>query len=372
MRSNLHRTTFLTTFILFLAFCAKAQSPFNGLENLFTTPRNYIIHYTKTPPVIDGDISDTTWNQASWTDQFQDIEGDKKPRPALHTQIKMLWDDSCIYIAAKLQEPNVWAYETKHDAIVYHDNDFELFINPNNTIHKYYEFEVNALNTVFDLFLNSPYRDRGDAMINYNAEGLRTAVKIQGTVNNSADIDEGWTVEVAIPFKSISMGNNINIPEDGDLWRINFSRVEWDTDVHNGKYVKQTTSSGELKPEHNWVWSAQGVIDMHFPERWGYLQFSKGCAGNNAFTMPYSELQKRYLWLIYYREHLYFRKHHSCALSLDQLGISDKVEISDKANVITLEATKHQFMGLITDKESKTIFTIDQQGAINQLNKDHE
>jgi len=372
MRSNIHRKTFVITFLLFLTFCAKAQSPFKGLENLFTTPRNYIIHYTKTPPVIDGDINDSTWNQAIWTDQFQDIEGDKKPYPTFRTQVKMLWGDSCIYIAAKLQEPNVWAYETKHDAIVYHDNDFEVFINPNNTIHQYYEFEVNALNTIFDLFLDRPYRDWGSAMINWNAEGLRTAVKVQGTVNNSADTDQGWTVEIAITFKSISIGNNINIPNDGDLWRINFSRVEWDTNVHNGKYVKQTTAGGALKPEHNWVWSAQGVIDMHFPERWGYLQFSKGSTGNNAFTMPYSELQKRYLWLIYYREHLYFRKHNQYALLLKQLGINNKIVVSGKTNLLKLEANKHQFMGLINDKNSKIIFTINQQGAITQISKDNE
>jgi len=148
MKPNSHRKILITIFFTFLAFCSKAQAPFNGLENLFTTPRNYIVHYTKTPPVIDGDINDSTWNQAAWTDEFQDIEGDKKPHPALRTQVKMLWGDSCIYIAAKLQEPNVWAYETKHDAVVFHDNDFEVFINPNNTIHQYYEFEVNALNTI--------------------------------------------------------------------------------------------------------------------------------------------------------------------------------------------------------------------------------
>jgi len=364
MRSNIHRKILITIFLSFVVFCVNAQSPFHGLENLFTTPRNYIIHYTKTPPVIDGDINDTTWNQAAWTDQFQDIEGDIKPHPTLGTQVKMLWGDSCIYIAAKLQEPNVWAYETKHDAVVYHDNDFEVFINPNNTIHQYYEFEVNALNTVFDLFLNSPYRDWGSAMINYNAEGLRTAVKVQGTVNNPADTDQGWTVEIAIPFKSISIGNNVNIPADGDLWRINFSRVEWDTDIHNGKYVKQTSTSGETKPEHNWVWSAQGVIDMHFPERWGYLQFSKNTGGNSAFTMPYAELQKQYLWLVYYREHLYFTKHHSYALSLKQLGINSTVVINDKTDQLTLEATKHQFMGLIRDTQSRTGWTINQQSEI--------
>ena len=355
-----------TAFILLNTFILKAQSAFKGLENLFTIPLNYTVHYTQTPPIIDGNISDHIWEKAQWTDQFQDIEGDKKPVPKLHTRVKMLWGDSCLYIAAEMQEPNIWAYETKHDAIVYHDNDFEVFINPNNTIHNYYEVEVNAVNTIFDLFLNRPYRDGGPAMINWNAEGLRTAVKVQGTVNDPSDVDKGWTVEMAIPFKSISIGNNINIPQDGDLWRINFSRVEWDTDVRGGKYVKQT-EDGITKPEHNWVWSPQGVIDMHFPERWGYLQFSKNVTGKNAFVMPYTEDQKRYLWLIYYREHLYFRKHFTYALSLDKLGIDSNVVISGEANTLKLEATEHQFMGLIMDGSNNVTWAIDQQGAVNQL-----
>ncbi|WP_461451812.1 carbohydrate-binding family 9-like protein [Mucilaginibacter sp.] len=355
-----------TAFILLNTFCLKAQSAFKGLENLFTTPLNYTVHYTQTPPLIDGSMNDPVWSKAAWTEQFEDIEGDKKPLPKLQTRVKMLWGDSCLYIAAEIQEPNVWAYETRHDAIVYHDNDFEVFINPDNTIHNYYEFEVNAINTLFDLFLNRPYRDGGPAMINWNAEGLKTAVKVQGTVNNPSDVDKGWTVEMAIPFRSISIGNDILTPQDGDLWRINFSRVEWDTDIHDGKYVKQT-EDGMPKPEHNWVWSPQGVIDMHYPERWGYLQFNKTVKGNNTFVMPYAEDQKRYLWLIYYREHLYFRKNHNYALSLDKLGITDNVVISGKINKLTLEATAHQFMGLITDGNDNITWTIDHQGDISQL-----
>jgi len=370
MNQKSARTCFkvlLTACVLLNTVSLKAQSAFKGLEPLFTTPNNYIIHYTPTPPVIDGDINDAAWNQAEWTEQFQDIEGDKKPAPHLHTRVKMLWGDTCIYIAAEIEEPNVWAYQTKHDDIVYYDNDFELFINPNNTIQNYYEVEVNAINTVFDLFLGRPYRDGGDAMINWNAEGLHTAVKVQGTVNNPSDKDKGWTVEIAIPYRSISLGNNVILPKDGDLWRINFSRVEWDTDVHNKKYVKQAIN-GEQKPEHNWVWSPQGIINMHAPERWGYLQFSKSATSNNVFTMPYSELQKRYLWLIYYREHKYYNKHRCFLLSLNKLGLSSKVIISGNVNKISLEATKHQFLGLITDGHDNITWCIDEHSAVNQLN----
>ena len=109
-----------------------------------------------------------------------DIEGSLKPNPPLQTKVKMLWDDSCLYIAAQINDPGVWATLTHHDDIIFRDNDFEVFINPNNTTHQYFELEFNALNTVFDLFLNKPYRNGGNAMINWNAEGLRSAVKIAG------------------------------------------------------------------------------------------------------------------------------------------------------------------------------------------------
>jgi hypothetical protein len=362
-----HKSIGLTAICFFSSFMAMAQSPFKGLENLFTTPRSYIVRYTTTPPVIDGDINDAVWQQADWTEQFQDIEGDLKPHPALQTKVKMLWGDSCLYIAAQMQEPNVWAYQQHHDDVVFYDNDFEVFINPNNTTHQYFEMEFNALNTVFDLFMNKPYRDLGSAMINWNAEGLHSAVKVQGTINNPSDTDTGWTIEIAIPFRAISIGNFVQIPREGTLWRINFSRVEWDTKVVNGKYAKQTKPDGENQPEHNWVWSQQGIVDMHAPERWGYLQFAKK-TDDVTFRLPYAEQQKQYLWLVYYREQLWRRQHKAYALSLAQLGLTGNVTVNNKPNILQMEATRHLFMALITDKSDNITYTINQEGLVKELN----
>src|SRR5476651_530894 len=189
-------------FVLFLSvpLITLAQSPFKNFSNLFTIPKNYVVTYTKTPPIIDGDINDPVWQQAKWTDDFRDIEGDLKPNPPLQTNVKMLWDDSCLYIAGRIHDPNVWANLKQHDEIVFRDNDFEVFLNPNNSTHQYFELEFNALNTVFDLFLNKPYRNGGNAMFGWNTEGLRSAVKVLGTINNPSDTDTGWTIEMAIPF----------------------------------------------------------------------------------------------------------------------------------------------------------------------------
>src|ERR1700754_377483 len=76
-------------------------------------------------------------------------------------------------------------------------------------------------------------------------------------------------------LKAINPGFKTTVPQHGTIWRINFSRVEYDTKVENGQNVKlKDEVTGRDLPEHNWVWSAQGVINMHYPERWGFLVFS--------------------------------------------------------------------------------------------------
>ena len=353
--------------IVLFAFTASAQSEFKGLEHLFTPPENYVVYHTDHPPVIDGNINELVWQQVAWTNEFQDIEGAAKPHPTYPTKVKMLWDDSSLYIAAQITEPQVWSTLKHHDDIIFHDNDFEVFIDPNNAAQTYFEVEANALNTIFDLLLNKPYRDGGNAIINWDLKALRSAVKVQGTLNNASDQDQGWTIEMAIPFKSVSIGNRTRVPQEGTLWRINFSRVEWDTKVVNGNYVKLTDSAGRVLPEHNWVWSPQGVVNMHYPERWGYLQFSRQSSGSVKFNLPYAEQQKQYLWLIYYRQKQWLSGHHSYALSLHDLGIDETVSINKNKNTLKLEGTQHQFMASISDSESKVMWAIDQSGLIQQL-----
>ncbi|MDB5016154.1 MAG: hypothetical protein JWQ84_986 [Mucilaginibacter sp.] len=357
----------IAAFTFFGPVNAIAQSPFEKFPNLFTVPNGYVVNYVKSPPVIDGELTDAVWQQGKWSDDFRDIEGDLKPNPPLQTRVKMLWDDSCLYIAAQISDPHVWATLKQHDEIIFRDNDFEVFINPNNTTHQYFEMEFNALNTVFDLFLNKPYRNNGNAMINWDAKGLRSAVKVQGSMNDPTDTDKGWTIEIAIPFNAISLGNNVQVPVDGTLWRINFSRVEWDTKAVNGKYIKLKDSSGRSLPEHNWVWSPQGVVNMHYPEHWGYLQFNKDFTNNKPFTVPYPELQKRYLWLVYYHEKLWRDAHHGYQQSLKKFDIKSSVMINKQVNILKIEATKHQFMAFITDK-SEITWTINQEGLIRRLN----
>jgi hypothetical protein len=117
---------------------------------------------------------------------------------------------------------------------------------------------MNALNTGWDLFLNKPYKMQGKADNSWDIQGLKTAVAIHGTLNLSSDTDRGWTLEIAYPLNAFESRQHVPHPKDGTDWRINFSRVEWKV--------------GQAR-EDNWVWTPQGIVDMHVPEDWGYLFF---------------------------------------------------------------------------------------------------
>ena len=347
--------------LLGLALPLQAQTSFQGLEALFTPPKGYVVQHTSQALNMDGNLQESDWQQAAWTTDFVDIEGAAKPLPSFQTRVKMLWNDSTLFIAATMQEPQIWATQTHHDDIIYKDNDFEVFIDPDNNTHQYFEVEVNALNKIFDLYLPKPYRNKGDALISWDVAGLQSGVRIDGTLNQPRDEDKSWTVEMAIPLKAVRMGFPIQVPAEGSLWRINFSRVEWDTHVVDGENPKVKDAAGKDLPEHNWVWSLQGVINMHYPERWGYLQFTR--QANATFQLPQAEQRKRYLWLVYYRQQQYREKNGRYATTLSELKIAPQVEVEQQVNKLQLVATPHQFTATITAAGS-TAIRINDEGLI--------
>ena len=248
------------TVLCLLAGVAHAQPP----------PERYNCRRAPSAIRIDGRLDDAAWKRAPWTGAFVDIQGATQPRPRFRTRAKMLWDDEYFYVAAELEEPHVWATLLKHDSVIFHDNDFEVFLNPSGDGRNYFEFEMNALNTGWDLFLNKPYREGGKADNSWDIPGLRTAVAIQGTLNDARDRDRGWTLEIAFPWTAFASRAPVSRPHPGDSWRVNFSRVEWQTKSSGKEYRKLPG-----RPEDNWVWSPQGLINMHVPDRWGYVQFMR-------------------------------------------------------------------------------------------------
>ena len=129
------------------------------------TPKTYVVYRASTPIAVDGHLNDGPWKSAPWTDLFVDIEGDAKPLPRFATRAIMLWDDDYFYFAADMEEPHVWATLTARDAVIFKDNDFEIFLDPDGDTHNYYELEVNAFETEWDLILLKPYHDQSKVAV---------------------------------------------------------------------------------------------------------------------------------------------------------------------------------------------------------------
>ena len=318
-----------------------------------------------------------------WTDDFVDIEGILKPPPRFRTRVKMLWDDEYFYIAAELDEPHVWGTLTVRDSVIFHDNDFAVFVDPDSDNHHYGEFEINALNTGWDLRLPKPYKDGGQADDGWNIAGRKTAVHLKGTLNDPRDTDRGWSIEMAFPWSGLSAlfdpttpvrpaRRNGSVfqsydepvpaqkdgvagapyskpqklipprPRDGDQWRVNFSRVEWRHEIVGGQYRKVPNT-----PEDNWVWSPQGTINMHRPETWGSVQFSAAASGSPAaasvkFRPDTAGAAKHGLHRAYYAQQSFRQKNKRFASKLADLDLPPWLDDS-LAGPLELDAGEDRF-----------------------------
>jgi hypothetical protein len=271
-----------------------------------TSLARYTCHRTSGPLRIDGRLDEPDWQSAPVSDPFVDIVTGRKAW--FETRVRILWDDECLYFGFTAEETDVWATLTERDSKIWEDNDLEIFIAGENA---YYEFEINALNTIYEVFWiwkdmyypGSPYNmpewqpegrrimtldgvgghrhPRGEryGFLDWDYPGLRHAVHIDGTLNSCTGTDRGWSAEIALPWKGLAWladGRSLP-PKDGDIWRIDCSRFQ------------QIGLRGErLDTGAGWTWNRHGHYDSHIPETFTYVQFSdSGTDTNRAYQPPH-------------------------------------------------------------------------------------
>jgi hypothetical protein len=257
---------------------------------------HYTCHRTDEPIHIDGVLDESSWQKAPKSPRFVDlVTGIPGP---WDTRMAALWNDEYFYIGFWVQEPFVQAEFTEKDSPVYMENDVEVFISGKDC---YYEFEINALGTIYEVFFiwqdayikggvfDRPEFDllgqkvdilggfqdnlrfgkhpRGKrwAFLDWDFPGLESSVQVEGTINDNSDVDKGWTVELAFPWKgmkTLAQGRSLP-PQDGDTWRMDFSRFE--TLDLCGKPVR---------PAPGWAFNRHGVYDSHIPECFPFVHFS--------------------------------------------------------------------------------------------------
>lgn len=255
---------------------------------------NYQAFRVSNPPTIDGHLDEAAWQLAPQSPNFRDLISGAE---TVHdTRAAVLWDDEYLYVAYWVEEPNLEASITERDGLIYQNNDVELFIAGADA---YYEFEINAYGTIYEVFFiwEEAYKRGGyDTMPgfgndepgrrifngvgykphprgqrigfwNWDLQGLKTAVFTDGTINDNKDRDRGWTVELALPWSSLSIlakGDNRSVPpQPEDIWRMDFSRFN------------QYKEAEPAKDSGGWAWSPHGVWDSHVPECFTYVIFAE-------------------------------------------------------------------------------------------------
>ena len=264
---------------------------------------DYVAAKISSPITIDGDISKDVWAKADWSKRFIDmVDGG----PAIYnTQSAILWNDEFLYIAFDAEEPFLSAHQTVRDSIIFLENDLEVFIDGGDC---YYELEVNALNTIYeilfawkDTFLSGITSGKYDSEIfnvhspatftfagdydrtgatfwegthprgarwafrNFDLPGLQTAVNLRGSLNDDSDIDDGWSLEIAIPWQSLELlANGRSVPPvEGDIWSIFL-----------GRFQKLVVGGKEVQPHPASAFNSHGIYDTHQPDKWSKILFS--------------------------------------------------------------------------------------------------
>jgi hypothetical protein len=250
-------------------------------------------------PPIDGRVDGEPWFRAAWSPAFGRIDDGSEAQPS--TRVALLWDDEHLYAAWRIEDPDVRGTTGVHHEQVYvKDDDVELFVEGDGG---YYELGINPINTVYEWRWTwvEPLVDRGDkARLNelfmvsdfvyyaarpgeplgrvgemdFDLPGLRHAVRVQGTLNHPEDVDEGWTVTVALPWaglKAVSTDGRGFPPKPGDVLRIQSYRAYHDRSVE-GRLADD--GSTLLTPYEGRTWSTMGNHNVHNPERWVRVRFT--------------------------------------------------------------------------------------------------
>jgi len=204
---------------------------------------------------IDGVLDEQPWQKAARLTPF--VRHDTMDSARVSTEVRVWYDQAALYLGWICEDGDIQATLTGRDQRFWEEEVVEFFVTPAG-LDRYFELQWNPLGGRFDAIIQNEIgadgrsvRFKGDW--SYTAAAMTFAVKVDGSVQNSSDRDQRWTVEVRIPFSDLKVGT----PRRGEVWRGNFYRFNRDRDA---------------EPEQL-SWSPIGFAGFHQPARFAYLLF---------------------------------------------------------------------------------------------------
>jgi hypothetical protein len=260
----MRRRPALNTYRLFISTVAVFYFILCGLAQSQPIP-DYTILKTPGKIVIDGKLNEPGWQNIQFTSPF--VLHTDGSAPVYQTKAKMLWDKKYLYIAFVMDDPDVWA-KTKvwtdgPNKCLCREEVAEVFIDPDGDGSKYLEAEINPYGAVMDLWLEKEFKKGGKGDLAWSYKGLKIGITVQGTLNDSTDVDTGWICEMAFPFKDIApTAPSLHFPpKPGESWRLNLYRYD---------YLRTPENKSELS-----AWSqTDKERGFHAPDRFGKVVFS--------------------------------------------------------------------------------------------------
>lgn len=204
-------------------------------------------------PKLDGKLEEEAWSKAKQTAEFVNtMNGDKAE---FATSVKALYDDKNLYIAFDVSDTYLKSTFTNDEDHLWEQDTVEIMADPNGDGKDYVELQVSPANKHFDTHYETRRVPRPFGHMDYDSK-LQSGVSLRGKLNDDDD-DQGYTVEIAIPWAAFSAGESkVEPPKSGESFRLNF-------------YVMDTQKDGMRAAG----WSPPRVGDFHVPQRFGKLTF---------------------------------------------------------------------------------------------------
>ena len=201
---------------------------------------------------MDGRLDDAVYGRHLPATGFLQQEPQEGAGATEETEVWVLFDRNTLYIAGRCRDSEparMIQTELRRDSSgLFNNENFAVALDTFNDGRNGYLFHTNPLGGMYD----SQFTDERNENVDWN--GVWTV--------RTARIPDGWTVEVAIPFKSLRYGSN---DERGQqTWGINFRQiVRWKNEFSYLTRIPASYGGGGVFK----VSSAASLVDLEAPGR---------------------------------------------------------------------------------------------------------
>jgi len=205
---------------------------------------------------IDANLNKAPWNRLAPVPlaASHGRDPENRARSVQPTALRVCHDGERLYVAFDCADRDVRGTLRGRNAPIYGEEVVEAFLAPSGDPRRYFELESSPRNAYFEAVIDNPDGARRTMRsdLDWVCRGWQRAVHVRGTLDLRDDVDDGWSVEWAVPFEALGAPS----PKPGERWRGNFYRID-------------RASGGEFSA---WAPTLADPPEFHLPNRLGVLE----------------------------------------------------------------------------------------------------